>query len=715
MLMSDLLFEIGCEEIPARMLSKALADLPAIVEAHVAGARLGHRGIEIFGTPRRLAIIVRALDEKQSALNEIVVGPPVAIAFAADGTLSKAGQGFATKNAVDPAMVTRGPAEGKKGEYALAKKFVAGIATQQLLPAMLAGWITGIPWQKSMRWGWADERFVRPVQWLVALYGSTLIPVSWRSITASRMSRGHRFLTSAPVEIADAAVYVASLENAKVIVDPKARRAKVQHELARLEQTLGLKIRQDDALLDEVQHLSEWPVGLRGEFAASYLDVPQELIVTAMRTHQRYFAVENSLGGLANQFVTMMGTIVDDTSVVQRGNERVLAARLADAAFFFNEDQKQPLSAFNEKLRGVTFQAKLGDGAKTTFHKVERIVAIVAALTAKLPAKDSRLAARAALAAGLCKADLATGIVGEFPELQGTMGMHYVHRTMATQLGDDCDVVAAAVEDHYRPKGQGGDLPRTTAGALVALADRIDTLVGCFACGLVPSGSADPLGLRRAAIAIIAILLARGGATKHPLAEQLPLTISDLFQAAKSAYTSMDVSKAWTELRPFFEARLRGVLVDEGIDGVTVDVALGVGGDAIDPVDIQARASALRVVPTDVRAAFKRISNILDDAKAKNEPIGAVDASAFVADAERNLWAACTAHNPATALAQGDYAASFAQLAAIGPQISAFFDKGGVMVMDPDPALRKNRLSLLTTIAAPYAAIADFRKLGASS
>jgi glycyl-tRNA synthetase beta chain len=713
--MSDLLFEIGCEEIPARMLTRALEDLPKLVAAQLDAARLQHSGISVVGTPRRLAVRVTALAEKQPDLNELIVGPPVNIAFAADGALSKAGQGFAAKNGVDAVTVTKGPAEGKKGEYALAKKFVPGVATRELLPAMLAGWISGIAWQKSMRWGWADERFVRPVQWLVALYGTEVVPVTWRNLVAGRASRGHRFLAPGPVEIADAASYVATLERAKVIVEPTARRTRVQNEIARIEREHNVKVRSDEALLDEVQHLAEWPVGLLGEFAASYLDVPQEIIVTAMRTHQRYFAVENALGGLANKFVTMMGTEVTDPTVVQRGNERVLAARLADAAFFFGEDQKHPLEALNEKLRGVTFQAKLGDGAKTTFNKVERIVAIVTELAAKLPNAEAHLATRAVMAARLCKADLASGIVGEFPEIQGIMGGHYVRRTMASQLGEHTDVVAQAVEDHYRPKGQGAELPQTTAGALVALADRIDTLVGCFACGLLPSGSADPLGLRRAAIGVLAILLARGPGGRYDAAEQLPFTIADLFAAAKAAYTSMDVSKAWTELGPFFEQRLRGVLVDEGLDAVTVDVALGAGAQVIDPIDIRARAAALRVVPAEVRAAFKRISNILDDAKAKHEPVGAVEPARFVSDVEKNLWAAFAANDPKPALAKRDYAASFALLAAMGPQIAAFFDKGGVMVMDPDLALRKNRLSLLTEIAAPFAAIADFRKLGAAS
>nr|MBP9087835.1 glycine--tRNA ligase subunit beta [Kofleriaceae bacterium] len=623
--------------------------------------------------------------------------------------------GFAARNGIDVVTVTRGPAEGKKGEYALATKFVPGAATVALLPTMLAGWISGIAWQKSMRWGWADERFVRPVQWLVALYGTDVVPVVWCNIVAGNASRGHRFLHPGTVAISDAASYVVALERAKVIVSPPARRARVQQEIARLEREHNVKVRTDDSLLDEVQHLAEWPVGLLGQFALSYLDVPQEIIVTAMRTHQRYFAVENPHGGLANHFVTMMGTEVTEPAVVQRGNERVLAARLADAAFFFGEDQKQPLEGFNEKLRGVTFQAKLGEGAKTTYNKVERIVAIVGQLVTHLPAADSQLAATSAAAARLCKADLATGIVGEFPELQGTMGMHYVRRTMATQLGAACDVVANAVEDHYRPKGQGAELPRTTEGALVAIADRIDTLVGCFACGLLPSGSADPLGLRRAAIGILAILRDRGVGGSHPLGAQLPLTIADLFAAAKAAYTSMDVSKAWLELAPFFEQRLRGMLVDEGLDAVTIDVALGAGAQVIDPVDVRARATALRVVPADVRAAFKRISNILDDAKAKHEPLGEVAPSRFVSDVEKNLWTAWSANDPQPALAQRDYAAAFATLAAMGSQIAAFFDKGGVMVMDPDLALRKNRLSMLTAIAAPFAAIADFRKLGAAS
>lgn len=694
---ADLLFEIGCEEIPAKMLSRALADLPAAVKAKLDAARLEHKAIKALGTPRRLAVIVKGLAERQPDLREEVVGPPVSAAFAPDGTLTKAGQGFATKNGVDASQITRKEMPGKKGLYAVAARHVVGGETRALLPELLREVATGIPWPKSQRWGWSEVGFVRPVQWLVALYGGEVVPLTWAGQTAGRQSRGHRFLAPGPVEIANAEAYASALRAAHVIVDPEARKTEVLAEIKRLETETNLRVRPDDALLAEVIHLGEYPVGVSGSFEPAFLEVPEEMIVTAMRNHQRYFAMEDKAGKLANRFTTMMATVVKDPAVVRKGNETVLASRLSDAKFFFGEDKKHGFEHWNKKLDAVVFQAKLGDHAKTIGQKVRRIHAI-----AQMVGGD----ATALRTAELCKADLASGAVGEFPELQGVMGKHY-----AAIAGEDA-AVASAIEQHWWPKGQGAALPESTAAAIVAVADRIDTLVGCFATGLIPSGNADPLGLRRAAIGVLSILLARE-------TENFPHTTDLWIDASISAYGAAVTlsTEARVQLDDFLRARLRGILTEEdGHDAQAVDVALAVG--ASNPGDARARARALAVVPQDVRAAFKRIGNILDDARAKGfgtQPQPKPEL--FGADVEKNLWNAFAAKERAMLHAVGEkrYRDSFAVLAELGPQLAAFFDKGGVMVMDPKPELRENRLALLHAIYDPFVKIGDFRKLGGAS
>ncbi len=689
---ADLLFEIGCEEIPAKMLARALADLPGALEQRLAAARVGHGAVRALGTPRRLAVIVKGLADRQPDLNEEVVGPPASAAFAPDGSITKAGQGFAAKNGVDPAALAKKEVAGKKGLYVVATRHVVGHETRALLPELLRELAAGIAWPKSMRWGWGDTAFVRPVQWLVALLGGEVVPLQWAGITAGRRSGGHRFLSPAWIEIASADAYVETLRGAHVVVDPEARRTMVRGELARLAGETGLRVRPDDALLDEVIHLGEYPVGISGGFDPSYLAVPEEMIVTAMRTHQRYFAMEDAHGKLANRFATLAATVVKDPAVVAKGNEKVLASRLADAKFFFGEDRKHTFEQWNAKLDGVVFQAKLGEAAKTIGAKVRRIEAIVTALG------GSDIAQRAAR---VCKADLASTAVGEFPELQGVMGRHYA------QLAGLGEGVAAAIEQHWWPKGQGAQLPATDDAALIAIADRMDTVVGCFAVGLEPTGSADPFGLRRATIGFWQILLERGW---HDLGHRT-------FRAAAEALAGQGVStEKIAGIEDFFRTRLRGIFVEAGIPAQDADAALARNWS--DPIDARARAQACAKISKEAREVFKRVANILDDATAKNIEIGsAVDPKLFVADVERALHDAVeqAQRREADARARLDYPTVFESLERLRPTVAAFFDKGGVMVMDPDPKLRDNRLALLSWFIKPYMQIADFRLLAGAA
>ncbi len=716
----DLLFEIGTEEVPARMLARALAELPAQATAALAAARLTHGDVRVVGAPRRLALLVSALATRQPDLRERVVGPPAGAAFR-DGAPTQAAIGFAQKNGVDPSALTLSEVAGKKGQYVVAERFVAGGDTRALLPDLLLGLLTGIAWPKSMRWGWADEAFVRPVQWMVALLGAEVVPVRWRGVEAGRVSRGHRFLAPGPVELAAPADYEAALRRAHVVVDPRLRRELIAAELTRVERDTGLRVRPDDELLAEVTNLVEYPVAIVGEFDRSFLEVPAEIIVTAMRTHQRYFALEDAAGALANRFVTIAGTIVRDPAQVVAGNARVLAARLADAKFFFAEDRKHSFDDWNGKLAKVVFQAKFGEQAKTTGAKIARITAIVDALATRLGV-DAGAAVVAHRAAALCKADLASGVVGEFPELQGIMGMHYARAALAAELGGQADVVARAIAEHYQPKGQGAPVPPSLAGALVALADRVDSLVGCFAVGLEPSGSADPYGLRRAAIGVLSILLDRGpGGAGHQAGAGWPLPFDALAEAAIAAYgaTLVVPVTARESLDAFVKGRLRGLLVEEGLAALDVDAALGAGWR--EPCDARLRARDLAVVPGPAREVFKRIANILDDAAGKGiAPAAAVDPARFVAtgNAEHGLWDALRGRQDriAQAVAARRYRDLFAVLVELQPAVSAFFergDKGGVMVMDPDPAVRANRLALLSTLLEPFRSVADFRLLAA--
>jgi glycyl-tRNA synthetase beta chain len=689
---ADLLFEIGCEEIPAKMLAKALVDLPVAAAKKLADARLAHGEIKAYGTPRRLALIVHALADRQPELDELVVGPPVSAAFAPDGTLTKAGQGFAAKNGVDASAIDKQEVAGKKGLYAVARRHVAGEAARKLLPALLGELASGIAWPKSMRWGWSEDKFVRPVQWLVALFGGEVVPLEWAGQTSGRKSRGHRFLSPGWHELAGASAYVQTLRAAHVIVDPDERRAIVVNELERLAAEAKLRMRPDDALVAEVIHLGEFPVGIAGGFDPAFLEVPEEMIVTAMRTHQRYFAFEDAHGKLAPKFATLAATIVNDPAIVSHGNEKVLASRLSDAKFFFGEDKKHSFEAWNKTLDGVVFQAKLGDGAKTIGDKLRRIEAIAVAFGG---ANHLREAAR------YCKSDLASKAVGEFPELQGTMGKHYAR---FHQLPGE---VADAIEQHWWPKGQGAELPKSDVAAIIALADKMDTIVGCFAVGLEPSGSADPFGLRRAAIGVWQILLDRGwrdGYTK-------------LFDATLAALGSHGVKLAdRVKLDDFMRTRLRGIFVESGLPSQDADAALANGWH--DAIDARARALACAKISKEAREVFKRVANILDDARGKKLAVTSTpNPQLFTSPVEQNLYDAVLAANldEQDARNKQDYAAVFASLESLRPTVAAFFDKGGVMVMDPDPKLRDNRLALLELLIGGYAQIADFRNLGAPS
>jgi glycyl-tRNA synthetase beta chain len=685
----ELLLEVGCEEIPAGFLSRGLTDLAVSVPAALSAARLAHGAVQIWGTPRRIAIAVAELAGRQPDVSERVVGPPVQAAFDKAGKPTKAALGFAEKNGVDVASLERSEVAGKKGEYVVCTRREPGRTALEVLPGLVAELLAAIAWPKTMRWGTGEHAFVRPVHWLVALYGGEVVPVEFAGVRAGRATRGHRFLAPAPIDLdGSAAGYLAALRDAHVIAEPDRRRTMITAELARIEKETGGRVRPDPALLDEVSFLVEYPVAVCGGFDPSFLEVPEEVIVSAMRSHLRYFAMEEG-GKLANRFVTIAGTIVKDPAVVQHGNERVLAARLADAQFFFREDQKHKLDEFAGRTAGIVFQKKLG----TVAQKVERIGQLAGWIAGEVGA-DAALVARAA---ALAKFDLTTSMVGEFPDLQGSMGRRYAERA-----GEDARV-AAAIAEHYLPRGAKDDPPAAETGSIVGMADRLDTLVRCFDVGLAPTGSADPYGLRRAGLGLLRILIARDW--------RLPLRDLVAHAGAPGGGLGEVAEPVRAQVLEFVRTRLRGYLVDvEGLAADCVDAALAAGFD--DVPDARARAAALsrmraRADFEPLAAAFKRVANILKGAS----PAGQPDPAVFAEEEERALWASFgeIRERVDARLGERDYAGALQVLAELKAPVDRFFDK--VLVMDKDERVRTNRLALLGRINATFTRIADFRQM----
>ena len=686
---NNFLLEIGTEEIPAGPLTSAIESLGPSMDRALSAHRLSYQGeIKVVGTPRRLTVFVGNLIDSQPDLRERVVGPPARVAFDHSGAPTKAAQGFARKNGVELSSLRRESIEGRDGDYVVCTRAEAGRPTEELLGEIVTTVVTTMAWPKSMRWG--DGRhfaFVRPIQWLVCLFGEKVIDLTLAGVNSSDRSRGHRFLHPDPFVVsADFDSYSQALKERFVVVDPATRRQLITTELCRLERESNAVVRQDDELVAEVANLLEYPVGIIGNFDPHYLEVPAPIIVSAMRGHQRYFAMEDSKGNLTNKFATIAGTVTRDKQVVARGNERVLAARLADAKFFFDEDRKTSLDDFGERLHGVVFHKKLS----TVGAKVNRIANLAGRFAAHLNI-DEALAKRATQ---LCKADLVSKVVYEFPDLQGVMGRHY-----AIAAGEP-EAVAVAIEEHYLPRGAGDTLPETDLGALVGIVDRIDTVVGGFAVGLAPSGSADQFGLRRAGLGLLDILLDRGW----------NLSLSNLIDSAATELEGVaEVSQPLRqEILEFFRTRLLGLLDDYPRD--CVEAALAAGYTVVP--DAKARAQAVAKLRTradfePLASAFKRVANILKGTSSASEPL----VERFVSDDERLLWTAFSDIRGRISehLSDGDYENALVVLAELKAPVDRFFTNVLVNVEDLD--IRDNRLALLSSINATFTRIADFRQL----
>jgi glycyl-tRNA synthetase beta chain len=684
---NELLFEIGTEEIPAGFLSKAVVDMEAILRRTLTEKRIAFEGIQCLATPRRLVVHISGLAQKQEDQTIEKLGPAKKSAFDESGQPTKAAAGFARGQGLEVSQLETIVTE--KGEYLGARKTIAGRPTAQELPDILKNFLLSIPFRKSMRWAGYELRFARPVHWLLALYCGNVIPLKIEDIESSNTSRGHRFMSPETFEVSDFADYLNKTRNHFVIADPAERKTIILDEAQKSAAEVGGKLLYTEDLLDTISFIVEFPVIVRGGFDEAYLKIPKEVLTTTMISHQKYFPVVNDEGRLLPYFIAVSNTKPRDLSVVSRGNERVLAARLADAQFFFEEDKKVPLENRVESLKKVVFHTLLG----TSHKKVMRFRKLAAKIAQKVKPSAKKDVDRAAL---LAKADLESLMVGEFSELQGIMGREYA------LLAGEKPAVARAIYEHYLPIAAGGDLPETDEGAIVGIADKIDTIVGFFSVGLPPTGTADPFALRRQALGVINIILAR----RYPL--NLNFLIDESLALLKEVLKK-PAEEIKEDVLEFFKGRLHNQLIAQGFAYDTVDAVLAT--DIGDLVGVYEKIQALQSFRQNpefepISIAFKRVDNILKDFAG-----GPVDVNVLSAEAEIRLFSVYEdiKERVEKGIAERDFSAALNRLAAIRPAVDAFFDS--VMVMDKDEKIRSNRLSLLSQISALFHKIADFSKI----
>lgn len=688
----DLLFEIGIEEIPARFMEPALKQLRELAADGLQQAGLEYADMQVYGTPRRIALLVKDLAEMQPDSQQESKGPALKAAFDAAGQPTKALLGFCRGQGIEPDAVLQKEIKGV--QYVYAVKHIQGRPTAELLPAMLEEIVHKLYFPKPMRWGNNEMRFARPIRWLVLLFGQEVLPLEIAGVKAGRVTRGHRFLGNGQAEIKEPAAYLLTLQNEYVVADQKVRREKIWAQIQAVAKVAGGQVKPDEDLLSELVYILEYPTALLGSFDAKYLEIPEELVVTPMREHQRYFPVYDAAGQkLLPHFITVRNGNSEHLDIVQAGNEKVLAARLADAEFFWHEDCSHPLADNLPRLAHIVFHEKLG----TLDAKVQRIKTLAGHIATKLVFSDDdrRDTERAA---ELLKCDLVSNAVYEFTELQGIMGEYYA------QHDGETPQVAAAIREHYLPRFAGDALPQTKAGIALALADRLDSLVGFFAQGMIPTGSQDPYALRRAAIGVMQILLQN----------KLGLNLLWLCQKAYALYEGITLERdepaTLEALASFFEQRLENILAEEG---VAYDVVNAVSGlPLFCPLYNYQKAHALADFRGDgefaqLMAAYGRAANLLKNA----QPAAEVQEQLLEEHAERELFAALSAASSKvkSALALRDYLAALRVLASVRPQMDDFFEE--VMVMAESEALRGNRLALLQKLVAMTAELGDLSAL----
>jgi len=698
----ELLFEIGCEEIPAGMLPRAEEELKANIEKLLATEdMMAGVSVETFGGPRRLTAWVRGLQAKQADVEVEVTGPPKSVAYDSVGAPTRAAVSFSEKQGVslDKIYFVQTP----KGEYLAVKIFKKGRTAEQALHEILPRAVHDLSWPKTMTWtGLEGARFIRPIRWMVATLNGRPFKVSYAGVTAGNLTNGHRFLGKPGIRVSTFADYEKKLRANGVIVRPAERRLKIEKELEAVAKRGGYRVHADEALLKLVTYLNEYPKVLEGNFDPAFLELPDEILVTVMRGHQKYFAVEKRGGELAPHFLAVINLAKDVKGLVRAGHERVLRARFADAQFFWNADQKCRLADYLPRLERVTYESRLGSYR----DKVERFRAIARWLTVQWFNQGILQAhvAEADRASELAKCDLATDMVREFPELQGIVGGLYA------RVQSEPEDVADAVYDQYRPAGMDDDIPRNLTGCAVALADKLDSVVGCFAVGLVPTGSSDPYALRRAALGIVKIILDK----KLPVS--LTLAISEAAKTLHALAPKRTVKpEHQAQVLEFLLDRARFVFREkEGFGYDEVKAVLEAGND--DLVDAQKRLVALKAIRKSknfepLAVSFKRIRKILEKADGGDlhHPIAE---GLLEAGAERELYDAVTAASAkmATERASRNYLHALEAVAGLRKSVDRFFQE--VMVMAEDQAVRRNRLALLHKLKQEVSAIAYLEEIG---
>lgn len=683
--MSDLLFEIGVEEIPARFMAGSLNDLRAGAEKSLTEARLSYKSVKSLGTPRRLTLIVEGLSDTQADLAEEIKGPAKKAAYDKDGNPSKALLGFMRSKGVTEADITI--REQGNGEYVFAAKKEKGLPAVEVLPDILISLIYSLKFPKPMRWGDYDMRFVRPIRWLVAMLDETVVPLSILDVKSGNVSRSHRFYGSGEIVIKNPGTYVDQLRENYVMVDPEERRQVIWNQIQELAKAKNAVVEEDAELLEEVVYLLEYPTALMGTFEEKYLRIPSEAVITPMREHQRYFPVLDKEGNLLPHFVTVRNGLERNIEIVTEGNEKVLRARLADAEFFYDEDLKIDLGSNVERLKAIVFHDTMG----TSYEKVERIVKISGYLSDKLGA-DKKLVERGAY---LAKADLVSNMVYEFPELQGIMGEYY-----SVAQGEPA-IVGQTIRESYLPRFAGDDLPASLNGMIVSIADKIDSVVGFFSMDLEPTGSQDPYALRRQAMGIVQIIL------KGNLDIDLKELIKFCYKQIDAAYTTKKtLAETGERVLAFFAQRLENVLSESGLRYDTVNAVMANAPD--DFCLVHAKGEALEKFREDANFAelmsgFTRVNNL-----AKKAESSSYDTSLFREPAEKVLVDSYDSFKAksATALAANDFTAAFMAIAALREPIDAFLTD--IMVMCDDEKLKNSRLGLLRSISDSILSIADF-------
>lgn len=687
----SVLFELGLEEVPAGMVDRASADLARSIADSLQELDLVFDSpLKRYSTPRRLTVIVTGLPQRQADRRDVVTGPPKARAFGDDGKPTPAALGFARK--MGAAVEDLEIAETPKGAYLSCPRTIPGKSVAELLPQLLQKAVRGLHWPKNMYWRPSRFRFIRPIRWIAALFDRDVIDLEIEGVRSARLTFGHRFLSEGPVEVESAQGYLDALKSGFVVADPEERRSMI---LDGLHKALpkDCRLLEDDGLVDEVVNLNEYPTAICGGFDPQYLKIPREVLITVMRFHQKYFAVQGRDGALAPHFITVLNTAGDEDGRIRKGHEKVLRARLDDAAFFWDNDRRVRSQDRIPALENVLFQDKLGSYG----DKTRRLQALCAALSSIWPQLD---AAELDLAAQLCKTDLVTDMVGELPELQGVMGGLY-GREEGLAEG-----VWRAVYQHYRPVSLEDGIPQAIPGAALSLADRLDTIVGCFGNGIQPTGSRDPLALRRLAQGAVKILLELG--------DRLPprLSLKRLIEIALEGYPSgsLDAGTAAAVYR-FLIGRIRFLFEQEGLAYDVLNAVLAVEVKSVRSSFEMAQALSDMRKQEDFEAlasAFKRIRNILSK---QSEELAEIDESLLQEPAERSLHSAFRESSPQVEqdLSGGRYAEALSRMARLRGPVDDFFDQ--VLVMAEDEGLRSNRLRLLHDLSRLFLQAADISEI----